>query len=949
MSGNLRASDQDRSIPKASQRERRSSWRDAHKFRTKFQEPEHRFGADAVGDAMEDIRSTHNTNCFSPILATQPKTSLSVHSDLIDWFSSMPFETVQTENKDTDFELDGGALVLDKNTNLVIPEILLMTDNAKQALHNQRNFPPVHFDRESLDLLTDVPQNPEFNPPRPRSVLLEPVSPESGSGGEDRAAPLIDQSETAPRDFQRRDVCEGVSAGTAQRDEHCELIVTSSETARSTRAAETRDSESQTSPSKDWGCFVTEKSSSLQDVPSCRQLQCANGPTDQLRKACPPVGTAGEISENNSVALRQTFKEPPGRRSFERSSQQSSPESTFQNENHESQQATERAADALRLGTSSISKLVDSDASSHSGANILDLPIPDNVELQLVPPSQNSSELSTLSPPGFCGETSPEGRERSSSSSLSSRSNHQSAFRPVAPSCLKYRPVAGNLLSTSLSDGDGEHSARVGRKRWGWPENGVDPSLKDHLKHDKGNQIGSSSDADVQTAAETKEAAVQTLSHKTTQTPMRIELSSSEGSVEGGRHRALTMGDDRFVMESSASDILVLRKKLDSPEEEVISREHSFASSRDTSTQTAGQMLDSLSHSSTQTDIVPEKLNSAELEASSDDASYSSMKLVDSLRKKRGSSSLKDTPLDLGREPRSGKRGAGRKYLLRYMLNQVKELKQQINPEARDTEESSITPRNDPGRAQRTSRKRSTRQSRDSEKCLNTDRQVKRFPRESERRRRDDSLQREEPDIFQSRDGRRLSRPSWRSLSREAPPRTAQPHRRTPPPVFLPQEPVFIPGPPPPGFVPAGYWGPPPPGNFQERHDMSGEVFPVQFGPPPLVESGAFFPVPPREVLPVPSAPIPVMTQYSEIHTPAGEQIDRFDEMEPTPFAFPVDRPIEKHSTSRSSRRRGHAEKKNSRRRKKPTIPSTLEDSLVEADEANRSMKRITNRIQEKQ
>ena len=446
-------------------------------------------------------------------------------------------------------------------------------------------------------------------------------------------------------------------------------------------------------------------------------------------------------------------------------------------------------------------------------------------------------------------------------------------------------------------------------------------------EEEKVNQSSSTSDdATVQTVTETKDFGVQTLCHQSTQTPLKIRIGSGKNQ-NGNKEpvQTLSLEDGTIVIEPTELEVIGLsHDKSYSPYEMLNRRDSdtSLSSSKEFSTQTFEQMAaEPHNHLQTQTKKVKDDLQKSSLPQvtppqtprtvsktprtpSKPEGSRRNPK--DTKRKDRKSHRPPDLT-DATSENLTARSGTSRKNLLKYMLNQVRELKHQINPDATDSEAKSPTVRKSRQRLKESD-------SEDPEKYAKRRLELlSRNPKPRLRRRHSlESLTGDEPgDVARhfKRDRDRYSRrPSTRddyySYGRprgyDLPPRRAYtpppqaryiparrrlpdvPVRDTPnsfppprpgyypprlpspnmfPPHARPHEPVFIAGPPPPGMIPAGYWGHPPishPG-APPRPGMATAPAP-NFGRGifrPILPGGG--PIPPRQLTPTQDGNSPML------------------------------------------------------------------------------------------
>ena len=378
--------------------------------------------------------------------------------------------------------------------------------------------------------------------------------------------------------------------------------------------------------------------------------------------------------------------------------------------------------------------------------------------------------------------------------------------------------------------------------------------------------------------------------------------------------QTLSVEDGTIVIEPTEVEAIGLSQDKSYRPYEVLNRDPdiSLSSSKEFATQTFGQMAAvSHNHVETQTEKVkrdspkdntaqvttPETLRTVSKSPRTPSRSKSSNRNPKHSKTKDKKSHRPHDLTDATSENLTARTGTSRKNLLKYMLNQVRELKHQINPDATDSDTKSPTDRKSRQRLRDSD-------SEDPEKY--TKRRLEllsRNPKPRLRRRHSlESLTGDEPgDVARyfkrdrDRYGRRPSTiySSGRPRGYDLPPRRAYtpppqpryvparrrlpdvPVRDTPnsmppprpgyypprlpppnmfPPHVKPHEPVFIAGPPPPGMIPAGYWGRPPPPHpgapASHRPDMATAPSP-NFGRGifrPIFPGGG--PIPPRQFTP---------------------------------------------------------------------------------------------------
>ena len=520
-------------------------------------------------------------------------------------------------------------------------------------------------------------------------------------------------------------------------------------------------------------------------------------------------------------------------------------------------------------------------------------------------------------------------------------------------------------------------------------------------------------DANIQTAVETKDFGMQTLCHQATQTPLKIKISSRNGSKEPTQ--TLSVEDGTITVEPTEVEVIELSHNRSFSPYEVLNNNNrsdsSLSSSREFSTQTFGQMaVESQNHAETQTEkmkdtsvkdqVTPVQTprSSANQHRTPSKSDGSRRKPKDSNRKEKKSHTPRDVT-DGFSENLTARSSSSRKNLLRYMLNQVKELKHQINLDATDTETKSPRDRNGRGRIKESDsedpekyakrrlelmyksprsrlRRRHSLESLTVDEPGNVARQIGRDrDRYSMRPRfRDDQYYSSRPRSYDDSFSRRAytppRRPRYASSSRRLPdvpvrdvPRGMPPPRHEcypppgppPPNVFpphvRPHEPVFIAGPSPPGMIPAGYWGPPPP---HPGVPPPQPPPPGMMAPPPNLGQGVFRPIPqgggqhsqhPLRKIPAHDAPMFVMTtDQNQNHPKPAPYIVISDPMryESVSDSSGVGTKPKRNDSRRDHSSRSHGKKRSARH------DSSIENSLLEADKANRDMKHLTNRMNQK-
>ena len=521
-----------------------------------------------------------------------------------------------------------------------------------------------------------------------------------------------------------------------------------------------------------------------------------------------------------------------------------------------------------------------------------------------------------------------------------------------------------------------------------------------------------SDDATVQTVTETKDFGVQTLCHQSTQTPLKIRIGSGRNQ-NGNKEpvQTLSLEDGTIVIKpTELEEIGLSYDKSYGPYEILNSRDSdtSLASSKEFSTQTFGQMAaESHDHVETQTEKVkddsqkssvaqvtppqtPRTVSKTPRTPSKPEGSRRNPK--DTKRKDRKSHRPPDLT-DATSENLTARSGTSRKNLLKYMLNQVRELKHQINPDATDSEAKSPKDRKSRQRLKESD-------SEDPEKYAKRRLELlSRNPKPRLRRRHSlESLSGDEPgDVARhfKRDRDRYSRrPSTRDdyysygsrpRGYDLPPRRAYtpppqpryvparrrlpdvPVRDTPnsfppprpgyypprlpppnmfPPHARPHEPVFIAGPPPPGMIPAGYWGRPPfshPG-APPRPGMATAPAP-NFGRGifrPILPGGG--PVPPRQLCLSQDEGSSMLIMSAAQSPNQPKHPPHIYINDPTRHESVSDSSGVGNSANRNGNRRDHPDRSRSKKRAARPEPN-LESSLEEANQANRDMKDLTSRI----
>ena len=532
-------------------------------------------------------------------------------------------------------------------------------------------------------------------------------------------------------------------------------------------------------------------------------------------------------------------------------------------------------------------------------------------------------------------------------------------------------------------------------------------------EEEKVNQSSSTSDdATVQTVTETKDFGVQTLCHQSTQTPLKIRIGSGRNQ-NGNKEpvQTLSLEDGTIVIEPTELEVIGLSHDKSFSSYEMLNRrdsDTSLSSSKEFSTQTFGQMAaEPHNHIQTQTEKVKDDLQKSSLPQvtppqtprtvsktprtpSKPEGSRRDPK--DTKRKDRKSHRPPDLT-DATSENLTARSGTSRKNLLKYMLNQVRELKHQINPDATDCEAKSPKDRKSRQRLKESD-------SEDPEKYAKRRLELlSRNPKPRLRRRHSiESLTGDEPgDVARhfKRDRDRYSRrPSTRDdyysygsrpRGYDLPPRRAYtpppqaryvparqrlpdvpvrdtsnsflPPRpgyyspRLPPPNMFPpharpHEPVFIAGSPPPGMIPAGYWGRPPishPG-APPRPGMATAPAP-NFGRGifrPILPGGS--PVPPRQLSPSQDVGSPMLIMAAAQSPNQPKQPPYIYITDPTRHESVSDSSGVGNSANRNGNRRDHPDRSRTKKRA-PRPEPNLESSLEEANQANRDMKDLTNRI----
>ena len=522
-------------------------------------------------------------------------------------------------------------------------------------------------------------------------------------------------------------------------------------------------------------------------------------------------------------------------------------------------------------------------------------------------------------------------------------------------------------------------------------------------------------DAKVQTAVETKDFGMQTLCHQATQTPLKIKIGSRNGNKDPTR--TLSVEDGTITIEPTEVEVIELTHNRSFSPYEVLnnrSSDSSLSSSRGFATQTFGQMA---TESHADVEIQTEKVKDDSVK---DNVPVTPVQTPGSSTRQQRTPSKKDTSSRRPKEERksrtprdvtdgaseilTARTNSSRKNLLRYMLNQVKELKHQINPDATDTETKSPRERKSRGRPRESD-------SEDPEKYARRRLELMyKSPRLRLRRRHSlESLTGDEPgdiarQIGKDRDrygtrprlrddqyysskprsygdtprsytppprpryipSKRLPEVPVRDMPRGMPPPPPRsgyyPPGPPPPNMFPPHvgpgEPVFIAGPPPPGMIPAGYWGPPPPQSRAPpaQHPLPGIIAP----PPPHLGNGVFRPIPqgggqptsrqhtPPQLRSTPqenNGPMLVMaTDQNHNHPKRAPYIVITD---PTRYESVSDSSGVGNNAKRNGSRRDHSHRSHAKRRTaRPN--SSIENSLLEADKANRDMRDLTHKISQK-
>ena len=533
---------------------------------------------------------------------------------------------------------------------------------------------------------------------------------------------------------------------------------------------------------------------------------------------------------------------------------------------------------------------------------------------------------------------------------------------------------------------------------------------------EKVNQSSSTSDdAIVQTVTETRDFGVKTPCDQSTQTPLKIRIGSGRNQ-NGNKEpvQTLSLEDGTIVIDPTELELIGLsHDKSYSPYEILNCRDSdtSLSSSKEFSTQTFGQMAaESHNHVQTQTTKVKDDLQNNNVAQVTPPQTPTAVSKTPRSPLKPGGS--RRNPKDTKRKDRKSHRppdltdatsenltarsGASRKNLLKYMLNQVRELKHQINPDATDSEAK--------GPKDRKSRQRLRESdSEDPEKYAKRRLELlSRNPKPRSRRRHSlESLTGDEPgDVarhFKRDRDRHSRRPSTRDdyysygsrpKGYDLPPRRAytpppQPRyvparRRLPdvpvrdapnsfppprpgyypprlpppnmfPPHVRPNEPVFIAGPPPPGMIPAGYWGhppllthpgaPPPPRPGMATapaHNFGRSIF------RPILPGGG--PNPPRQFTPTQDGNSPMLIMSAAQSPNQPKQPPYIYITDPTRHESVSDSSGVGNSANRNGNRRDQPDRSRTKKRAARPEP-TLESNLEEANQANRDMKDLTSRI----